>query len=98
MVDVKREINREFFLSNAITCPCDKVCPNHLYHQSHRNLQYTNTNEKRSNTTRFTFRPTIDMASPYISQTSTTQRKSQKILLAYRPNLPAVSGKQTAAV
>jgi hypothetical protein len=27
-----------------------------------------------------------------------TQLKSQKILLAYRPNLPTVSGKQTAAV
>ena len=26
------------------------------------------------------------------------QLKSQKILLAYRPNLPTVSGKQTAAV
>ena len=27
-----------------------------------------------------------------------TQLKSQKTLLAYRPNLPTVSGKQTAAV
>ena len=49
-----------------------KVYPNRLYHQSHRlsanyNLQYTNTNENRSNISRFTFRPTNDMASPYKS-------------------------------
>ena len=41
-----------------------------LLYQSHHlsanyNLQYTNTNEKQSNIPRFTFRPTIDMASPY---------------------------------
>jgi len=60
-----------------------KVYPNHLYHQSYclsayYNLQYTNTNEKRSNVPRFTFRPTIDMAIPYKSQTPTTQLKNTK--------------------